>query len=159
MIQIFRYERRKALEDLLKAALHLNRYTRFKILLERGGFSLCFKENLFGKQVVAKYIQPARYLGGYGYKMVRSLRLTFCFCDVSSTLKSAWEEARIWGSLQHPNIIPFLGISETSEGIFLFSPLMEHGSADKYIQKFPNADRVRMVSITQALSVYIICMT
>jgi hypothetical protein len=47
-----------------------------------------------------------------------------------------YEEARIWKSLEHPNILPFLGIAlDLGLSPALVSPLCTAGPIMKYIQQ------------------------
>ncbi|KAF7337063.1 TKL/TKL-ccin protein kinase [Mycena venus] len=52
-----------------------------------------------------------------------------------TTLKSLYEEARIWKGLDHPNILPFLGIAlDLGLSPALISPLCASGPIMKYLQ-------------------------
>ncbi|KDQ09609.1 hypothetical protein BOTBODRAFT_116971, partial [Botryobasidium botryosum FD-172 SS1] len=56
-------------------------------------------------------------------------------------------EASIWKKLNHPNILPLLG-SPSIDGLpHLMSPFMANGAADDFVKKYPNVNRVRLVSI------------
>ncbi|KDQ16145.1 hypothetical protein BOTBODRAFT_623512, partial [Botryobasidium botryosum FD-172 SS1] len=61
-------------------------------------------------------------------------------------------EASIWRRLDHPNVIPFLGLPSIDGLPHLMSPLMQNGAADDFVRKNPNVNRVRLlVQITQGL--------
>ncbi|KDQ08691.1 hypothetical protein BOTBODRAFT_118270, partial [Botryobasidium botryosum FD-172 SS1] len=65
-------------------------------------------------------------------------------------------EAGIWRKLDHPNIIPFLGLPSIDGLPHLMSPLMQNGGADDFVKKNPNANRLRLVSM---LHPFIFCTT
>ncbi|KDQ06582.1 hypothetical protein BOTBODRAFT_121337, partial [Botryobasidium botryosum FD-172 SS1] len=61
-------------------------------------------------------------------------------------------EASIWGMLNHPNIIPFLGLPSIDGLPHLMSPLMQNGAADEFVKKNPNVHRVHLLAqIAQGL--------
>jgi serine/threonine protein kinase len=65
-------------------------------------------------------------------------------------------EALVWRPLQHPNILPFLGICEDDDIDWLpslISPYCEKESLEKYITD-DNLDRLSIVS-----KAYLICGT
>lgn len=53
----------------------------------------------------------------------------------------------MWKGLKHPNVLPFLGMIELSEALYLVSPYVENGSADDYIRARPDVDRPSLVSL------------
>ncbi|KDQ19376.1 hypothetical protein BOTBODRAFT_85946, partial [Botryobasidium botryosum FD-172 SS1] len=61
-------------------------------------------------------------------------------------------EASMWRKLDHPNILPFLGLASIDGSPHLLSPLMKHGAADDFVKKNPNVNRVQLlVQIAQGL--------
>ena len=84
-----------------------------------------------------------------------SLSLRFAFgIDASSPyllnlglwlLKSFFKEAVVWKRLRHPNVVPFLGV--TNEPLQLVSEWMPNGTLAYYVKKNPNADRIALVSL------------
>jgi hypothetical protein len=55
----------------------------------------------------------------------------------------------VWKRLEHPNIVPFLGI--TSTPLQLVSVWMPGGDLTEHITKHPNADRLGLVSVNSVL--------
>ena len=55
----------------------------------------------------------------------------------------------MWKRLEHPNIVPFLGI--TSTPLQLVSMWMPGGDLTEHITKYPNADRLGLVSVNSVL--------
>ncbi|KDQ18464.1 hypothetical protein BOTBODRAFT_73007, partial [Botryobasidium botryosum FD-172 SS1] len=58
-------------------------------------------------------------------------------------------EAKVWSHLSHPNVLPFLGLCTLDSVPYLISPWMENGHALNFVQKQPNVDRLRLVSLAQ----------
>ncbi|KAF9509411.1 hypothetical protein BS47DRAFT_154544 [Hydnum rufescens UP504] len=56
----------------------------------------------------------------------------------SSRLK---REARVWNSLNHPNIVPLLGVVSGKLGPGLVTPWYAHGNILQYLRRVPNARR------------------
>jgi len=54
-----------------------------------------------------------------------------------------FQQAVVWKHLEHPNIVPFLGI--TSTPLQLISEWMPGGDLTEYIRKHPDTDRLRLV--------------
>ncbi|KAJ7195655.1 kinase-like domain-containing protein, partial [Mycena pura] len=66
----------------------------------------------------------------------------------TSQLPYLYTEARIWQQLQHPNILPFLGISlDLGLSPALISPLCESGPVMKYLHanKKDLQERIQLV--------------
>jgi len=57
------------------------------------------------------------------------------------TLKRLRREARVWKSLNHPNIVPLLGLVSGKLGPGLVSPWYSHGNVLQYIRRGPNVRR------------------
>ncbi|KDQ19324.1 hypothetical protein BOTBODRAFT_102613, partial [Botryobasidium botryosum FD-172 SS1] len=55
-------------------------------------------------------------------------------------------EAEVWSHLNHPNVLPFLGLCTLDSVPYLISPWMEHGHALDFVQKNPKADRLRLLA-------------
>ena len=51
----------------------------------------------------------------------------------------------IFRDIQHPNILPFLGIYEHDGFYHLVSPFMENGTLDAYLVEHPEADKAQLV--------------
>ncbi|KAF9443482.1 kinase-like protein, partial [Macrolepiota fuliginosa MF-IS2] len=88
------------------------------------------------------------YKGQYGEQSL-CLKVVRVFDDQSreNTLKSLGKEATLWGSFNHPNIIPFYGIFylEFRQSICLVSPWMDHGNLVEYLKHNPSAPRMNLI--------------
>jgi len=60
-----------------------------------------------------------------------------------------YQEAVIWKRLEHPNIVPFLGI--TSVPPQRISAWMPNGNLTEYVKQHPSADRLGLVSAPDAV--------
>ena len=57
-------------------------------------------------------------------------------------------EAKLWSQLDHPNIAPFYGICfdlGPPSAPCLICPYFKNGYVAKYLEKNPNADRMKLV--------------
>ncbi|KDQ16010.1 hypothetical protein BOTBODRAFT_89006, partial [Botryobasidium botryosum FD-172 SS1] len=61
-------------------------------------------------------------------------------------LKRLAREAKIWSQLNHPNVLPFLGLCTLGSVPYLVSPWMENGHVLDYVQKNSDVDRVRLLA-------------
>ena len=52
----------------------------------------------------------------------------------------------MWKRLQHPNIVPFLGIPAKTPALEIVCDWMEHGTITEYVKKNPAVDRIDLVS-------------
>ena len=55
----------------------------------------------------------------------------------------------MWKHMEHPNIVPLLGITRTP--LQLISEWIPGGELTEYIKKHPNADRLNLVGICPVL--------
>ena len=72
--------------------------------------------------------------------LMRSVQQKFC------------EEAILWLRLRHKNIVPLLGADMTLFPVCLVSVWMKYGNISGYLRKFPQEDRLRLVSLLAPLS-------
>ena len=54
-------------------------------------------------------------------------------------------EAIAWKHLQHPNVLPLLGVTLEGPRFAMVSEWMEDGDINDFIQKNPNANRTELV--------------
>ena len=52
----------------------------------------------------------------------------------------------MWRRLQHPNIVPFLGILAEEPTFAIFCDWMENGKITEYVSQHPEVDRLGLVS-------------
>lgn len=62
-------------------------------------------------------------------------------------LQRLYREAVAWKHLQHPNILPLLGVTTLGGQFAMVSEWMEDGNINEFIQKNPDADRTELVRI------------
>ncbi|KAG8903405.1 hypothetical protein FRB99_003335 [Tulasnella sp. 403] len=65
-------------------------------------------------------------------------------------------QAALWQRLDHPNILPFIGLAEDDESrLYLLSPWMENGSLCDYLRRNVEADRPQLLLHTASALVYL----
>ena len=57
-----------------------------------------------------------------------------------------YREIVAWKYVSHPNVLPFLGVSETLFSFSIISPWLHNGNIVEYIQKHRGANRLQLVS-------------
>ncbi|KAF9038328.1 kinase-like protein [Hymenopellis radicata] len=59
--------------------------------------------------------------------------------------KQCWREALVWSHLEHPNVLPFLGVNSElfHPSICLISPWLENGNIIAFLENHPTHDRFR----------------
>jgi len=65
--------------------------------------------------------------------------------DPSKFQKRFDREHTIWATLDHPNVLPFLGTAELGPGVCFVSPWMDNGNVMDYIARHPKVDREVLV--------------
>ncbi|KAH8832255.1 kinase-like domain-containing protein [Flagelloscypha sp. PMI_526] len=95
-----------------------------------GGFSDVFVGKYRSQQVCLKVL---RVFQSEGHK--------------ERVIKEFCKEALMWRQLTHPNVLPFLGVTETLfPGKFcLVSPLMKHGNVMSFLEANPAHDRLSFI--------------
>jgi len=99
-------------------------------LSDRGGFGECYKGIFLGDQEVA--LKCLRVSGESGDSQVRLDRLI-------------QREVYVWKKLQHPNVLPFIGLCTLDSVTYMVSPWMANGNAIAYVQCHPLAPRLRLL--------------
>jgi len=51
----------------------------------------------------------------------------------------------MWKRISHPNIVPFLGVSEAPAPLCMVSEWMSNGNVRDYVEKNPEASRLQLV--------------
>ncbi|KDQ17158.1 hypothetical protein BOTBODRAFT_598930 [Botryobasidium botryosum FD-172 SS1] len=59
--------------------------------------------------------------------------------------RRAMREIGVWQRLQHPNVLPFIGLHIQGSKIYMLSPWMEKGDMHQYLKVAPNADRPQLL--------------
>ncbi|KAJ7269790.1 kinase-like domain-containing protein, partial [Mycena rebaudengoi] len=106
-----------------------------------GGFGDIYRATYAGKTVALKHVRT--FLRDAD---LRRIRLQFC------------REALVWQHLQHPHILPLIGIDRDSfpPSLCMVSPWMEHGTVLKYLNDHGRANVYRLVGSMFYLSKYLI---
>jgi len=60
--------------------------------------------------------------------------------------QNAYREIITWKNLNHPNILPLLGVDTSISPLSTISEWMEYGSLRDYLVHFPNAPRSKLVT-------------
>ncbi|KAJ3993837.1 kinase-like domain-containing protein [Lentinula boryana] len=80
---------------------------------------------------------------------LKVLRMFTASADASQQLRKEFcKEALVWKQLDHPNVLPFIGVNEAlfSPSYCFISPWMENGSIMAYLEKHPERDRMPWIS-------------
>ena len=75
-----------------------------------------------------------------------------CFCSSLATVVETpgwqvfYKEVIVWKRLQHPNIVPFLGVPAKIPPFEIICGWMENGTITEYVRNNPDIDRACLVS-------------
>jgi serine/threonine protein kinase len=58
----------------------------------------------------------------------------------------------VWKSLQHPNVLPLIGVSMSESHFAMVSEWMENGSISDFLKKNPDANPLELVSLWPKIS-------
>ncbi|KAG6916779.1 hypothetical protein DXG01_005361 [Tephrocybe rancida] len=61
-------------------------------------------------------------------------------------MKKFWKEAMLWGQLSDPNVLAIYGLYLDKTRVSIVSPWMENEEIRTYLEKTPNAPRVRLAA-------------
>ena len=56
-----------------------------------------------------------------------------------------YKEIAIWKQLSHPNIVPFLGVTDDPAPFSMVLEWMPNGDVRQYVNKHPEVDRLQLV--------------
>ena len=113
-----------------------------------GGFSDIYKGSLDGSTVCVKRIRVYSQEGPERVTKVFS-RPNYFLCNVADERQAFCQEAVMWKYLDHPNIVPLLGVTFTP--LQLISEWMPDGDLAEWIKKHPSADRLSLVGVPPAV--------
>lgn len=124
---------------------------RTKLILY-GGFSEVWRGELDdNRKVAVKYLRMVRVGATWGVLEVGLLLVPGNSEIVMHGLQFEQELRSITLTLKgldHPNVLPFLGLRrDPDRGLAMVSPWMEHGNVVQYLKRYPNVDRLQLVSI------------
>ena len=78
-------------------------------------------------------------------------RSTVCIKRIRVTVQDVQERVKVHFSLDHPNVLPLLGI--TTDPFQLVSKWVSGGNMQECIEKHPDADRRRLVGVPFVVTV------
>ena len=58
----------------------------------------------------------------------------------------SYREIIAWKYVSHPNVLPFLGVSQSLLSFCIITPWLRNGNIGEYVQKHREANRLRLVS-------------
>jgi len=100
----------------------------------RGGFAEVWKGKNLGQEVAAKVLKV------YGTDDFDLVRKSFC------------REVMVWRALNHPNVLPLLGVTMEKHLFVMVSEWMDNGSIVGFLQKNADADRLELLrDVTKGL--------
>ncbi|KAG9041114.1 hypothetical protein FS837_012725 [Tulasnella sp. UAMH 9824] len=112
--------------DVLDRSGQLTERTETKFT---GGFSDVSQAKLGGRVVAVKALRVKNIGGAESQRWERRLA----------------RELYVWATLDHPNVLELLGFAFEDGGPCLISPWCDNGTLQEYLQKFPEANRRRLV--------------
>lgn len=69
------------------------------------------------------------------------------FLTLQCVIQELCKEALIWKPLDHPNVLPFLGMCKNGfPSVGLVSPFMNNGDLMSFVRRHPKVDKIRIVS-------------
>ncbi|KAF8212855.1 kinase-like domain-containing protein, partial [Mycena galopus ATCC 62051] len=119
-----------------------------------GGFGDIYQASYAGATVALKHMRTFAD-GGEDQRRIRLVSLhSSCQPDFSLFPNQFCREALVWQRLQHPHILPFIGIDREAfpPSLCMVSPWMEHGTVLKYLSDHGRSNVDKLLSeIAQGL--------
>ena len=118
------------------------RVSKSKHAVGGGGYADVFEGTFDGRKVAVKIVRTWLVKPKDHRKLVKRL----------------WRERVIWSTLDHPNILPFVGfcVADSSEVTVLtpwfVSPWMDNGTVVDYLETHPSVDHLMIVRGTDQTS-------
>lgn len=115
-----------------------------------GGFADVYEGQIRGAKVAVKRLRGSCQTRAHIHR-VSTVPCAFLFWALNTVLlQSFCKEGLLWRQLDHPNILPFIGVdSQTFEDDFcMVSPWMERGTLMEFLVSpdySPTVDRMRLV--------------
>jgi serine/threonine protein kinase len=115
-----------------------------------GGFADVYEGQMRGQKVAVKRLRGSAHARAQIHRVSSSQRHTR---DASNLFyQSFCKEGLLWRQLEHPNILPFLGVDRHTfgEDFCMISPWMEKGTLMEFLASpdySPAMDRMRLVII------------
>ena len=61
----------------------------------------------------------------------------------------------VWGALDHPNVLPLLGVTMTEARFVMVSRWMENGNINEFVEANPDVDRLQLVCFSRGAAVFV----
>ncbi|KDQ07564.1 hypothetical protein BOTBODRAFT_38648, partial [Botryobasidium botryosum FD-172 SS1] len=103
---------------------------------DRGGFGECYKGIFLNCQEVAMKCLRVRPQPSLNTNESLEKRMD----------KMIGREVHVWRKLQHPNILPLIGLCTLESVTYMVSPWMANGNAFDYVRNNPGADRLLLLA-------------
>jgi len=138
--------RRAVLPNAMKV---LVQYDRTSAALCRGGFGDVWKGEYCGRDVAVKVVRTysnsdLQKIVGVSYRPYSlSARLL-----LTHAVQRFCKEVVIWRTLQHPNVLPLVGVIMSESQFAMVSDWMGNGNINDFVKAHPDADRLRPVSFS-----------
>jgi len=120
-----------------------------------GGFGEVWKGRVPGQELIAVKIMKIYEKSD----VEKLLKVSFSIACVGYSLKWGLQgfstEVVTWRQLSHPNVLPFYGVFHLNNNrsrVCLISPWMENGNIVQFLSKFPDANRIKLVSRIRSLA-------
>lgn len=114
-------------------------YDRTEVPLYQGGYGDVWKSKYFGRDVAVKVIRT--------YSNTNLQKVVGRFC----------REVVTWKNLQHPNVLPLIGVTMTETQFAMVSDWMANGNINEFTEKNPAADRLELLKGVARGLIYIHC--
>ncbi|PPQ89078.1 hypothetical protein CVT25_006450 [Psilocybe cyanescens] len=143
------------LQELMDPMLQSNKTEDYKAglwLLHEKTSKLPPLTDLTGQIQWASLIPPAQgqfsevYKGQWLDRETVALRLPRALINNPQIQHNFQNEVSIWRTLEHPNVIPIYGVVYVEETMYTVSPWMDNGTATIYVKKFPEVDRLKILT-------------
>ena len=112
-----------------------------------GGFANIHKGQCSGQPVRIKAFRTQNAMNTDSIKHVRIPTISDDAGLRHSTLQRLYNEIVRWKYISHPNLLPFLGISETPPLLSIICPWMPNGNIVEYTKREKGANRLLLVSV------------
>lgn len=122
-------------------------YDRTKDSLCWGGYGDVWKGEHHGRDVAVKVLR--RYTKSVLQKIMkvgfRSHSISAHHSQQPLSVQRFFKEVMTWKLLQHPNIVPFVGVMISENRLEMVSEWMDNGHINDFVEAHPEVDRFKLV--------------
>lgn len=114
----------------------------------RGGSGTVSKCEYRGQEVAVKVLQSGRHSSQEMSKVSHhwSTQILMSSANPPHYLQRFWKEVITWKAIQHPNVLPLLGVAMAGEQFAMVSEWMANGNVKEYVGAHQDANRYKLVS-------------